>query len=170
MAVPTLPTSADPSARTRVWWDGSEVHFIRWSERGLIFNWGDPRETAIHMPRGALMRLMQKGVIRIEGDLPEWLTRQKQNASRAVHPLAYYNQRTIHTNYHAAKDERKRPSSTPQSASPQSTPQPVRPSQPPAESHALSPASKLSIVARLIRKLGGSSGNRQAQERARVPG
>jgi hypothetical protein len=57
---------------TRIWWDGSLVQFIRWSDKGLVFNWDDPRETAIHMPRGTVMRLMEKGVLRIEGDAPEW--------------------------------------------------------------------------------------------------
>jgi hypothetical protein len=58
--------------RTRIWWDGGEVEFIRWTEKSLVFNWGDPRETAIHMPRGAVMRLMEKGVLRVEGEMPPW--------------------------------------------------------------------------------------------------
>jgi hypothetical protein len=57
---------------TRIWWDGSLVKFIRWTDRGLVFNWDDPHETAIHMPRGTVMRLVGKGVLRIEGDAPEW--------------------------------------------------------------------------------------------------
>ena len=56
------------SDKTRVWWDGNPVQFIRWTEKGLVFNWDDPRETAIHMPRGAVMRLMAKGVLEIEGE------------------------------------------------------------------------------------------------------
>jgi hypothetical protein len=58
--------------RTRIWWDGGEVEFIRWTEKALVFNWGDPRETAIHMPRGAVTRLMEKGVLRVEGEMPPW--------------------------------------------------------------------------------------------------
>lgn len=58
--------------RTRIWWDGGEVEFIRWTEKSLVFNWGDPRETAIHMPRGAVTRLMEKGVLRVEGEMPPW--------------------------------------------------------------------------------------------------
>ncbi len=61
------------SSNTRVWWDGNPVQFIRWTEKGLVFNWDDPRETAIHMPRGAVVRLMAKGVLQIEGDAPEWM-------------------------------------------------------------------------------------------------
>jgi hypothetical protein len=58
--------------QTRVWWAGDEVRFIRWTDQGLVFHWGDPRETAVHMPRGAVMRLMQKGVLQIEGRMPGW--------------------------------------------------------------------------------------------------
>jgi hypothetical protein len=60
------------SETTRVWWDGNPVQFIRWTEKGLVFNWDDPRETAIHMPRGTVVRLMAKGVLQIEGDAPAW--------------------------------------------------------------------------------------------------
>jgi hypothetical protein len=59
--------------RTRVWWDGSEVLFIRWTDSALVFNWGAPRHTAIHMPRGAVVRLVDKGVLQINGYMPEWL-------------------------------------------------------------------------------------------------
>jgi hypothetical protein len=62
----------DSHAKTRIWWDGGEVEFIRWTEKALVFNWGDPRETAIHMPRGAVTRLMEKGVLRVEGEMPPW--------------------------------------------------------------------------------------------------
>ncbi len=58
---------------TRVWWDGTEVRFIRWTDKALVFNWGSPRETAIHIPRGALTRLQEKGVLRVEGYVPGWL-------------------------------------------------------------------------------------------------
>ena len=58
---------------TRIWWDGGEVEFIRWTEKALVFQWGDATETAIHMPRGAVMRLMHKGVLQIEGEVPEWI-------------------------------------------------------------------------------------------------
>lgn len=60
------------SSQTRVWWDGEEVQFIRWTQRSLVFHWQDPRETAMHMPRGAVLRLMEKGVLRVEGEMPNW--------------------------------------------------------------------------------------------------
>jgi len=34
---------------TRIWWDGSEVSFIRWTEKALVFSWGNVTETAVHM-------------------------------------------------------------------------------------------------------------------------
>jgi hypothetical protein len=59
--------------KTRVWWDNGEVVFIRWTEKALVFSWGDVRETAVHIPRGAVTRLVQKGVLRVEGEAPTWI-------------------------------------------------------------------------------------------------
>jgi len=58
---------------TRVWWGGAEVRFIRWTDKALVFNWGNPRGTAMHVPRGTLARLQEKGVLRVEGYVPVWL-------------------------------------------------------------------------------------------------
>jgi hypothetical protein len=58
---------------TRIWWDGSEVAFIGWTDKALLFSWCDARETAVQMPRGVVFRLLQKGVLRIEGEVPSWL-------------------------------------------------------------------------------------------------
>jgi hypothetical protein len=58
---------------TRIWWDGSEVDFIRWTDKALVFSWGNVTETAVQMPRGAVVRLLQKGVLQIEGETPEWI-------------------------------------------------------------------------------------------------
>jgi len=58
---------------TRVWWDGTEVSFIRWTESGLIFGWPNATETAAQIPRGAVLRLMNKGVLYIEGNVPDWV-------------------------------------------------------------------------------------------------
>ncbi len=62
---------------TRIWWDNEEVHFVGWTDRALVFHWEDPRETAIHMPRGAVVRLIDKGVLRIEGYIPTWMQVEK---------------------------------------------------------------------------------------------
>ena len=55
---------------TRVFWDGGEVHFVRWTRKALVFSWAGTAETAVHMPRGAVLRLKEKGVLRIEGYQP----------------------------------------------------------------------------------------------------
>jgi hypothetical protein len=112
---------------TRVWWDGEEVRFVGWTEKALVFHWEDPRETAIHMPRGAVVRLMDKGVLRIEGYVPVWMCSTGQ------------------------------PSTAP--AAPAPAP-PVEVSKPPQLN------TRLSAVARLIRKLSGD----RAPERARATG
>ena len=114
------------SDNTRVWWDGNPVQFIRWTEKGLVFNWDDPRETAIHMPRGAVMRLMAKGVLAIEGDAPMWTHPDYKPVSlpeRRVAPVEH------------------RPAERLPIETPKPPPQKV--------------PNKLNIIARLIKKLGG---------------
>ncbi|MBN1201571.1 MAG: hypothetical protein JXJ20_06925 [Anaerolineae bacterium] len=59
--------------KTRVWWDGGEVEFIRWTDKSLVFCWDNTMDTAVHMPRGALVRLIRKGVMQIEGEMPAWI-------------------------------------------------------------------------------------------------
>jgi hypothetical protein len=72
---------------TRIWWDNEEVKFVGWTEKALVFHWEDPRETAIHMPRGAVMRLMDKGVLRIEGYIPSiWLRPETQSQPAPAAP------------------------------------------------------------------------------------
>jgi len=66
-------SQAEPLLVTQVWWDGNEVDFVRWTDKSLVFCWKDARETAVHMPRGAVIRLLDKGVLHIEGHQPEWL-------------------------------------------------------------------------------------------------
>jgi hypothetical protein len=116
------------SNETRVRWDGTPVKFVRWTEKGLVFHWDDPRETAIHMPRGTVMRLMAKGVLEIEGYLPDW---------------TYGDAR------HVAKPEPRKtlverpPLEEVQVEKPK--PNPAPPKMP----------NKLNIIARLIHKLGG---------------
>jgi hypothetical protein len=58
---------------TRIWWDGREVNFIRWTNGTLVFAWRETDETAMHIPRGAVTRLIDRGVLEVAGDLPEWL-------------------------------------------------------------------------------------------------
>jgi hypothetical protein len=114
------------SENTRVWWDGSPVQFIRWTEKGLVFNWDDPRETAIHMPRGTVVRLMAKGVLEIEGDAPDW-TRSDYR------PVATPKPRVVPVESPPLEKVRLE------------KPQPAPPKVP----------NKLNIIARLINKLGG---------------
>jgi hypothetical protein len=115
-----MDTTAQP---TRIWWDNEEVRFVGWTEKALVFHWEDPRETAIHMPRGAVVRLVDKGVLRVEGYVPAWMRPADQPPSVPVAP-------------------------------------PVEESKPPQVN------SRLSAVARLIRKLSGD----RAPEKASVTG
>lgn len=76
------------SEETRVWWGGGEVIFVRWSSRGLVFAWPQTDETATLVPRGALARLIQKGALHIEGDMPEWAARAYSDVASAPSPAA----------------------------------------------------------------------------------
>jgi hypothetical protein len=113
--------------RTRIWWDGGEVEFIRWTEKSLVFNWGDPRETAIHMPRGAVTRLMEKGVLRVEGEMPPWTGPRSDDQLQSEDKLA------------AQEQQRQSAFKPPVPAA--EKPKPL--------------SNRLSVVARLIRKLAG---------------
>ena len=64
---------ADPVRPTRVWWEGEEAVFIRWTNQSLVLAWPDAAETAVKIPRGAVTRLMGKGVLQIEGNVPAWV-------------------------------------------------------------------------------------------------
>ncbi len=64
------------STKTRVWWDGSEVLLIRWTPQMLVLAWASNDETAFRIPRPAVIRLLSKGVLRMEGDLPDWVSDQ----------------------------------------------------------------------------------------------
>jgi len=112
---------------TRVWWDGSEVIFVRWTDRSLVFAWCDAAETAIQMPRGVVIRLLEKGVLHIEGVTPDWIFREQQQDIPAA-------PRTATTRNAAAAA------------------QPVVSPTTPAKTE---PSSKLGAIARLIRKLSG---------------
>ncbi len=62
-----------PISSTRVWWEGREVAFVRWTDQALVFAWRETDETAMHIPRGAVLRLMDRGVLRVDGETPAWL-------------------------------------------------------------------------------------------------
>lgn len=58
---------------TRIWWDGNEVSFIGWTDKALIFNWTNHLDTPVELPRGAVLRLLQKRVLVIRGQVPRWV-------------------------------------------------------------------------------------------------
>ena len=74
---------------TRVWWDGDEVAFIRWTSSSLVFSWMEPTVTAMQMPRGAVVRLMEKGVLYIEGEMPDWVPAEHHNEREFSEPAGY---------------------------------------------------------------------------------
>lgn len=75
--------------KTRVWWDGDEVAFVRWTNCSLVFSWLEPTVTATQMPRGAVIRLMEKGVLYVEGPMPDWIPAEfrQEPAKPAFEPI-----------------------------------------------------------------------------------
>ena len=146
-----------PTHTTRVWWEGVEAIFVRWTDQALVFAWEDTTETAVKIPRGAVIRLLHKGVLNIEGDAPAWaglspviLPLSPDTTSTAVHSeqtpsssvqtaLAGYNSED--DDWHSPKD----PTHTNRSKSGNRS-------------------EKVTAIARLIRKLtGGGSPRRQGK-------
>lgn len=78
-----MSTSGE-TLKTRVWWDGGEVDFICWTEKSLIFSWRDVTETAVQLPRGAVVRLLEKGVLVVEGEMPSWIYQVVYDLQRAA--------------------------------------------------------------------------------------
>ncbi len=132
-------------ASTRIWWDGREVNFIRWTDGTLVFAWRENDETAMHIPRGAVTRLIDRGVLEVEGDLPAWLgdVLTLDVPAREPEPVKQPVQKPVAP----ARREVARPA-----------PAPARQHNQPAPA-----TSRRSIVARLLRKLGGDPDRVQAR-------
>lgn len=128
--------SYQPHANTRIWWDGREVNFIRWTDGTLVFAWQESDETAMHIPRGAVTRLIDRGVLKVKGDLPQWLDGNLTLTPPALEPT------------HASAVSA-RPSALPMRRD-------TAPLDPSRLHNRPAPAdNRRSIVARLLRKLGG---------------
>jgi hypothetical protein len=139
---PVTPAGTAPRPHTtRVWWEGEEAVFIRWTEQSLVLAWPDATETAVKIPRGAVTRLVGKGVLQLEGNVPTWARLSLPELARPEPehaPKAQEAAGPVGSNEH--------PDRQTATASPQA-----------AKNHLDAPANKLSVVARLIRKLTGSS-------------
>jgi hypothetical protein len=62
----------DDASATHIRWDDRDVIFVRWTDQALVFVWRDTDETAVHLPRGVVARLVRKGVLHIDGERPPW--------------------------------------------------------------------------------------------------
>lgn len=135
------------SQKTRIWWDGSEVEFIRWSEKSLVFSWGDTTETAVHLPRGAVVRLLKKGVLHVEGPLPGWATCPPEDADCAEYTPRSMSSLKAYSSAHFEPITLEQPAPHPESA----PPAPVAASADRPEEK----SSRFKTITRLIQKLGG---------------
>ncbi len=127
---------------TRVWWEGAEAVFIRWTDQALVLAWPDATDTAVKIPRGAVLRLMNKGVLHVDGAMPTWV------------PL---------TRVEFTETE---PKTVPAEKAPAAVPvEPVKVEARPAKS-----PDKLNAVARLIRKLTGGGPARPVEPSHAAPG
>jgi CheY-like chemotaxis protein len=150
-----------PVNLTRVWWEGEEAVFIRWTDQSLVLAWPDATDTAVKIPRGAVTRLMGKGVLQVEGNVPTWvrLSHPEPTESRPVHPSAESHEAALSAR--PASDDEKVHSRNQHQAAVMAAPQA-------AGDRLDAPANKSSVVARLIRKLtgGGESQRQQGSSRA----
>ena len=156
---PQVLTSGEaPVDATRVWWEGEEAVFIRWTDQSLVLAWPDATDTAVKIPRGAVTRLVGKGVLQVEGNVPTWvrLSHPESAGSEPVHPSAE-SHKTVLAARPASGGERPNQHQAAVMAAPQA-----------AGDRLDTPANKLSVVARLIRKLtgGGESQRQQGSSRA----
>ncbi|NDJ78195.1 MAG: hypothetical protein GYB65_18245 [Chloroflexi bacterium] len=126
---------------TRIWWDGGEVEFIRWTPKSLIFSWRDATETAVNMPRGVVARLLEKGVLRIEGEVPEWVDNTRSQLR------------------HSTSAPTMRPSVAP-----------IEAKAPPKPQHPSSNPGLFSAITRLIRKIGGEPNPNSTDSAAKKDG
>jgi CheY-like chemotaxis protein len=138
-ALTTHTIIARPQAtdhETRVWWEGAEAVFIRWTDQALVLAWPDATDTAVKIPRGAVVRLMNKGVLHIDGSVPTWV------------PLPRVDL--------AGSD----PASIPAEEAPSAAFSPAEPAASEAKAERPNkPVDKLGAVSRLIRKLTGGGGD-----------
>lgn len=134
VAIQSLVASRQPDTPglTRVWWDGEEAVFVRWTETSLVFFWPDSTDTAVKIPRGAVVRLMKKGVLKVEGYMPVWVRLEPTTAEA----------------------DRVVKETLPTKVAPTS-PAAGTPEKAPAEK-----ADRFNVVARLIRRLSGGADSR----------
>jgi hypothetical protein len=131
-----------------VWWEGEEAVFIRWTEQSLVLAWPDAAETAVKIPRGAVTRLMGKGVLQIEGNVPAWV-RLSCPESAGLEPVAALARQGAAPAASPAGSGQRSDSANQDQQAVMAPPQA-------AGDRLAAPANKLSVVARLIRKLTGS--------------
>ena len=142
---------AAPVDPTRVWWEGEEAVFIRWTNQSLVLAWPDAAETAVKIPRGAVTRLMGKGVLQIEGNVPAWV-RLSRPESVELKPVP-----SVPSMGHQEAAPAASPASSGQQLESGVQAQPAAIAPPQVAGDRLNaPGNKLSVVARLIRKLTGS--------------
>ena len=112
----------------------------------LVLAWASNDETAFRLPRAAALRLLNKGVLRMEGDLPDWIPDQ----ITVPKPAAPTTQPATPS----------APSTTPARQRPAARPT-IPPAAPPAPEPVAQPAEpaprndRFSAIARIIRKLTG---------------
>ncbi len=129
--------------KTRLWWDDSEVEFIRWSDKSLVFSWGNTTDTAVHLSRGTVVRLLKNGVLRVEGELPDWACPVPNAAAPAEYHPAIHQPNRITSHF--------KPIVLDVPPEPDGVESPL-PAVPPRDD---GPTGRFRAITRLIRKLGG---------------
>lgn len=155
-----VPEETESPDSTRVWWEGTEAVFVRWTEQSLVLAWPDTADTAVKIPRSAVTRLLQKGVLQIEGDLPGWARLPRVEFPESV----LVPSRSDGEAASAVSSTSHEPAATSGGLDRHAE---MAASQASAE-HQDKPASKLNIVARLIRRLTRDNAPQRPYEPSRA--
>jgi CheY-like chemotaxis protein len=158
---PDTPAHRKPRlGRTRVWWDKTEVTFIRWTDQGLVFAWSVTPEATVRVPRGAVACLLQNGVLRVEGHTPGWLAAPEPQVETRLQPPEYRRPTSSGRPTPAARLDVVKPE---QMAPANSRLQPQEQSSDTEMRRVKQRSDRFTAVVRLIRKLTGGEAAEQAQ-------
>lgn len=61
------------SQDTRVWLGGVPVSFVQWMPTGLVYTRVGSTDTAAHLSRSTVKRLIREGMLKFEGYYPDWV-------------------------------------------------------------------------------------------------
>ena len=71
--------SVENETETQVWIAGERVIVVVWTVNEMIYTRSDYKDTLIRLPHRSVLRLLEGGKLRIEGDIPKWVQAASDN-------------------------------------------------------------------------------------------